>query len=134
MKNYKHKPIHKVITCILLVLVAVMLDACYNDLVVPTPTVVTQEVSFSQDIVPIFNAKCNTVACHNASGISPILTEASAYSSLVNGGFINTQDSENSELYQWMKGNRSVSMPPSGINNTDNALVLAWITQGALNN
>ncbi len=134
MKNYKHKPIHKVITYIFLVLLAVMLNACYNDMNVPTPTVITQEVSFSQDMIPIFNAKCSTVACHNANGVHPNLTEANAYNSLVNGGFINTQDPENSELYQWMKGNRAVSMPPSGISNTDNALVLAWIKQGALNN
>ena len=134
MKNYKHKPIQKVIIYILLVFLVGMLNACYNDLVVPTPTVVTQDVSFSQDILPIFNAKCNTVACHNAGGVFPALIEASAYSSLVNGGFINTENPENSELYQWMKGNRAVSMPPSGINNSDNALVLAWIKQGALNN
>lgn len=108
-----------------------LLGGCYNDAVLPEgPGEIPLDVSFSQDIIPIFNASCNVAGCHNAGGIPPDLTAANAFSSLNNGGYINTSDPANSKLYQRMASD----MPPSGINAGDNALVLAWIEQGALDN
>ena len=115
-----------------------LLSACYNDAVIPElpedPGDLPQDVSFSGDVIPIFDADCNVSGCHSSGGIDPDLTSANAYSELISGGYINVDDPVNSELYQWMKGNRSIPMPVSGSVASYNATVLAWITQGAENN
>lgn len=113
-----------------------IMNACYYDQVLPIeePVGDVGDVSFSADIIPIFNKSCNAAGCHNAGGQKPNLTAGSAYTSLINGGYINSGNPESSELYMWMKGNRALPMPPSGSDATYNATVLAWIEQGALNN
>lgn len=105
---------------------------CYYDITLDQ--VVTEQVSFSQDILPIFNQSCNSPACHGAGAVPPDLSPASAYNALQAGGYINTSSPASSELYLWMRGERGLPMPLSGPNATYNATVLAWITQGALNN
>lgn len=108
---------------------------CYYDAVLPAaePTV-DKQVSFANDILPIFNKSCNTSGCHITGGTKPDLTAANAYNSLKNGNYLNTATPASSELYLWMKGQKALPMPLSGPNAEYNALVLAWIQQGALNN
>lgn len=114
---------------------ALFLSSCYYDEVLPVTTkVITEDVSFSGDIIPIFNSSCNFVGCHNTGGEDPDLTAANAYNELAVKNLINKGNPEASELYQWMVGNRSLPMPISGSNPEYNALVLAWIQQGALDN
>lgn len=117
----------------LIIIVSGMLTSCYYDEMIKIDKPVeVGEVSFENDIVPIFNASCNTSGCHNGS-VAPNLLPANAYSALTNGDYVNTSNPEDSELYQWMKGNRGLPMPLSGSDATYNAKVLAWIKQGALN-
>ncbi|HRJ29817.1 MAG TPA: hypothetical protein PLV21_03645 [Cyclobacteriaceae bacterium] len=118
---------------ITLVIVSALTSCYYDQVIEIDKPIEVGEMSFSADIVPIFNQSCNASGCHNGS-VAPNLMPASAYSSLINGGYINTNDPERSELYQWMKGNRTLPMPLSGPNATYNAKILAWIKQGALNN
>jgi hypothetical protein len=108
---------------------------CYKDRTVVSETgaEITRPVSFANDIIPIFNASCNTSGCHNAGGKAPDLSVTNAYKALTNG-YINAGDSQASELYQWMIGKRGMPMPTNGINKEYNSLVLAWIKQGAQNN
>lgn len=95
----------------------------------------TVQVSFSEDILPLFDElKCNISGCHNTGGIPPDLTPANAYDELTQGGYINTEKPADSELMQWLLGNRSLPMPLSGPNNNLNEKVLAWIIQGAKDN
>lgn len=109
--------------------------SCYYDATLePLTPEVTTDVSFSKDIVPIFNQSCNSSGCHNAGGVSPDLTPANAYNSLNSGNYINVASPEDSELYRWMRGQRGLPMPLSGPDANYNATVLAWIKQGALNN
>lgn len=96
--------------------------------------VVTGPVSFSADILPIFNSSCNMSGCHNTGGTVPDLTPANAYTALTNGNYINTSSPASSELYLWMRGEKGLPMPLSGPNAEYNAMVLAWINQGALDN
>ncbi|MBW6498476.1 MAG: hypothetical protein K0B09_08825 [Bacteroidales bacterium] len=111
------------------------LAGCYYDAyVMPDNPEITTDVSFSKDIIPIFNQSCNSSGCHNMGGTAPDLTPTNAYNALKSGNYINTSSPENSELYQWMNGQRSLPMPLSGPNQNYNAYVLAWIKQGALNN
>lgn len=113
-----------------------LLSGCYKDktVVFETGAEITRTVSFAVDIAPIFNNSCNTSGCHNTGGKSPDLSDAAAYTALANGGYINTGDPLQSELYLWMTGKKGVPMPTSGINKDYNALILAWIKQGANNN
>lgn len=109
---------------------------CYKDktVLLNTGKEITRPISFAADIIPIFNKSCNISGCHNAGGIKPNLAPTSAYNSLTTGNYLNTSNPESSELYLWMTGKKSTPMPPNGINKDYNALILAWIKQGALNN
>jgi len=108
---------------------------CYYDsYIMPETPEITRDVSFSRDIIPIFNQSCNTAGCHSLGGTAPDLTPTNAFNALRSGDYINTTTPESSELYKWMIGERAVPMPLSGPNQNYNAYVLAWIKQGALNN
>lgn len=111
-----------------------MVTGCYYDQVIPEEPEIDIEVSFSQDIIPIFNTTCNAVGCHSTGGQTPDLTASNAFNSLESGGYIDRSNPPASELYQWMAGNRTIPMPISGSNPKDNALVLKWIEQSALEN
>ncbi len=120
---------------IFVVVSMMMLGSCYYDSVLPAVEVeITEEVSFSTDIIAIFNKDCNTSGCHNTGGIKPDLSPTQAYLALTNGNYINSDNPEESSLYQWMKGNRASPMPLSGPDASHNAKVLAWIKQGVQNN
>jgi hypothetical protein len=121
---------------VLLIGLLFVLNACYYDQVLPfEPPIIDvgENVSFSADIIPIFNAACNTSGCHNGA-VPPDLSPGKAHAALINGNYINTSSPEESELYLWMRGKRSMPMPLTGPDPTYNATVLAWIKQGALNN
>ena len=112
------------------------LAGCYKDktVIFDTGTEITRTVSYASDIIPIFNNSCNTSGCHSSGGKSPDLSAPNAFISLTNGGYMNTTDAESSGLYLWMTGKKGTPMPVSGVNKDYNALVLAWIKQGAKNN
>ncbi|MEO8413236.1 MAG: hypothetical protein ABI472_06235 [Ginsengibacter sp.] len=96
---------------------------------------VTETVQFSKTIVPILTKSCATAGCHSGS-IVPNLTEANAYSSLVSGHYLDIATPAGSEVYLWLTGKKSATMPLGSANNPSNinALILAWIKQGAKNN
>ncbi len=96
---------------------------------------ITTTVSFSKDIQPILTKSCALSGCHNGA-IAPDLSAANAYTSLESGNFLNTATPETSEVYLWLTGKRAIAMPAGASNNPSNinALMLAWIKQGAKNN
>lgn len=113
-----------------------LLIGCYKDktVIFDTGAEITRPVGFAADIVPILSNSCAVSGCHVAGGIKPDLSAANAYASLSVGGYFNTTTPESSSLYQWMAGKKGTPMPTTGINKDYNALVLAWIKQGAKNN
>lgn len=113
-----------------------LLAGCYRDktVLLDTGEEITRTVTFGGDIIPIFNSSCNLGGCHNSGGKAPDLSAANAYNALLNGNYINTGNPVSSVLFQWMTGKMGTPMPVSGINKDYNALVLAWIKQGAQNN
>jgi hypothetical protein len=112
----------------------VLLVGCYKNVTIVEVQgeEITRPVSFVNDIMPIFNKSCNGSGCHNAGGKAPVLVPANAYNNLSN--YINTNEPKNSELYLWMAGKRGTPMPLTGPVKDYNALILAWIKQGAQNN
>lgn len=111
-----------------------LLSRCYKNKTVYLEPEITRSVTFSQDIIPLFNKNCNTSGCHSAGGQTPNLTETNAYNSLIIGNYVNKTDPENSLIYLKMTGKHGTPMPPSGSNKDLSALMLAWIKQGANNN
>lgn len=126
----------KIVLGFLAGLTTLVLIGCYKDRTVLSDTgeEITRPVSFAGDIVPILNSSCNVSGCHASGGIKPDLSAANAYLSLTNGGYISTSDAQTSPLYLWMTGKKGTPMPTSGVKKDYNALVLAWIKQGAQNN
>jgi hypothetical protein len=116
----------------------------------PTPLTVTLPiqvnaqagVSFSQQIVSIFNASC--VGCHGGTA-NLFLTSSQAYGNLVNvpaqtGTCSGTPrvtpgNSSQSALFLRVNGTCSDRMPLEGsLSQSDIDLIRQWIDQGALNN
>jgi hypothetical protein len=126
----------KIISLILLLFFTVLMG-CYKTttLLVDDAPAITATVSFSSDIVPLLTANCAKSGCHNGS-ISPDLSAANAYNSLVTGNFVSTSTPANSLVYLWLTGKESATMPLGASNNPSNinGYILAWITQGAENN
>lgn len=103
--------------------------------VVNAGSTITQTMSFSKDIVPIFSASCAKSGCHNSGAKSPDLSTANAYKALTVGGYIKANDPDNSTLMQWLNGKKSPVMPlGAGPDDKINAKIYAWIKQGAKNN
>ena len=116
-------------------LLSVIVPACYRDIISPgsDPNGPPAYVSFSGDLIPIFNKNCNMSGCHDATpSHAPSLVPDKAYNALINGGFVNTAVPAESTIYVVCK---SGQMPPTGAlpaNNTQQ--ILDWIRNGAPNN
>jgi hypothetical protein len=114
------------------------LPACYKvtTLVNDNGSEVSEQVSLAKDIVPILNKNCSLSGCHTSGGVKPDLSELNAFNSLNNGGYLNLGAPDKSEVYLWLTGKKSTTMPPNGPVNPSNLnqLILAWIKQGASNN
>jgi hypothetical protein len=111
------------------------LASCYKDrTVIAEVPEITRTVSFSQDITLIFNSSCSMSGCHSAGGQVPNLSTTNAFNSLTIGNYIDKNNAANSILYLKMTGKKGIPMPVSGVNKDYNALIYAWIKQGASNN
>ena len=98
-----------------------------------TPT--TSTLSFSGQIAPIFQSKCQV--CHNQQ-TSIGGWDSTSYQAVMesgnNGPVIVPGDPENSLLAQLVQGEGKL-MPPSGqLPSSDIQTILDWITAGALEN
>jgi hypothetical protein len=110
---------------------AFILCSCEYEWIKPVKTTIPDVVSFSADVMPIFNNGCNTGVCHGPGATPPDLSEANAYNSLITGGYVDTDTPESSTLYVTMT---TGSMRPYVQNPGDADIILAWIEQGAENN
>jgi len=108
----------------------VLLSGCEYDYVEPDNTPPPDTISFATDVLPVFNASCNMGGCHATGAAQPDLSAANAFTSLQDGGYINTSDPGSSLLYTAMA---TGSMKPFSTTSQTN-LILAWIQKGALNN
>jgi hypothetical protein len=115
-----------------------LLAGCYKDktvLIIKTEEITTP-VSFSKDMIPIFSKNCTMSGCHSTGGQVPDLTANNARRSLFEQDLIDINDPANSEVMGWLTGTIKPAMPLGASTNPSNinALMLAWIKQGAKNN
>lgn len=122
---------------LLVFVVGFLASGCKYDWIIPEevpvidPNDPSQQLSFSEDILPIFTSGNNCTACHNGSQI-PDLRDDNAFTALNTTRYINKATPEESRIY-------TVPHPELGdhykqFTATQAALVLAWIQQGAKNN
>ena len=109
-------------------------SGCYKDIIKPDlpkdPNAPPQQVSFSAELKPLFNANCTDVGCHVSGAHHPYLTADVSYQQIVNGGFVNTALPKESIIYKQINGDMGVHMPSL----TDRQKVYDWIRNGAPNN
>lgn len=114
-----------------LIAIAAIISSCEYEWVEPATVSIPDNVSFANDIIPVFDAGCNVGVCHGAGGIPPDLTASNAYDDLIATNMINTSDPASSILYTKMAPGGSMAMYSTP---SSTALVLRWIEQGAENN
>lgn len=124
----------KLIRILLVSSLGLLCFSCYYDeLPEETDTVIEipddQEVSFSQDIQPIFS---NCTQCHNGNVANPDLTEGKAYNALV-PDFVVAGNGEDSDLFKKSPGKDHQDVG-SVLSNDEFALLKTWIDRGAENN
>lgn len=87
-----------------------------------------ETVSFSTHVQSIFTANCTK--CHNGT-TPPNLMLDESYIELTGGGYIKTDNPEQSKIYKAINTGGSMSQYASDL---DRAMILKWITQGAEEN
>ena len=118
---------------VIALILATGINACYYDEVATFEGLPTN-VSLKNDVQLIFDRDCTMSGCHDAlPSHDPSLTAENAYSDLTSGGYVNTNDPENSILYLSVNGG---GMPAgrAPLSENDKKIILAWITEGAKNN
>lgn len=127
---------NRILQIAFLVFALVTFASCEYDFIkleyVPPPNP-EDTISFSQEVVPIFESNSCT-NCHKPGGFGGLdLTAANAYNSIISQGLVNTADPASSKIYTYPN-------PTTGTHNAKYAseaeaqLILQWIEQGALNN
>jgi len=125
----------KYLYCLLCCALVLIYSGCYQDVISPgsDPNGPPAFVSFSGDLIPIFNTHCNGSGCHDATpSHAPSLVPDKAYNALMSGGYVNTAVPNQSTIYVVCQTGR---MPPSGaLKASDTQKILDWIRNGAPNN
>ena len=131
-KQKRSKMNTKILTGSLFVLGLILMNGCYYDEIATFEGLPTN-VSFKNDVMPIFDQNCNNTGCHDAiESHPPSLVYDNAYDALVLGNFINVLDPEKSKVYQVIS---TGEMPPSGaLDANDQKILLGWIAEGAKEN
>lgn len=109
-----------------------LIASCEYEFIVPAEIDLPDEVSFMDDIVPIFNSDCNTTGCHVAGHFAVDLTPENAYQDLFNKGMIDVDNPAESSLYTKLVevgGTHDGRSTP-----TQQQLILKWLEEGAQNN
>ena len=112
----------------------ILFSSCYKDVILPEvavdPDGPPQAVSYSKDLMPLFNTKCATTGCHVSGAHKPYLTSDVSYLQIANGGYINTLIPKQSILYNMINGEMKEYIPQA----SDRQKVYDWIRNGAPNN
>jgi hypothetical protein len=94
-------------------------------------------VSYSQHIQPVFEARCNNSGCHNSSDRAKGLSLANHSSTTSDFLVVAPGSPDNSKLIWAIEGRTTFPMPPVGYRPlTKNQIdgIRTWIKEGAKNN
>jgi hypothetical protein len=116
-------------------IIGLAVTSCSYDFIKEDTTPVNPDapVSFSSQILPIFNNGNNCTSCHKPGGQNPDLTTANAYASITAANVVNTASPETSLLYEFPNPTSSTHTWKK-YTATQAQLILNWIKQGAQNN
>jgi hypothetical protein len=139
-KKFKYKQMKILKLLLAVVVVTLLFSECKYSFIVPEEIPVIDpedpdavQVSFADQIIPIFTDNNNCTSCHKTGGQLPDLTTSNAFSSLNSSRYINSTTAEESRIYKYI-------MPETDTHTQKKytaaqaALVLGWIQQGAKNN
>ena len=118
---------------LILTVMAFSLGSCYNDTFPEDNGPDPVDVSYSIDIQPMWDNDC--VSCHQGN-IPPDLRPTTSYISLLNGGYVISENADDSVLYHSLLGSNGVSLMPPGAIWPSSSIqkVEVWINEGAKNN
>ncbi len=112
--------------------VFIFIASCEYDFIQPPAVIIPEVLSFSDDVIPIFNESCNGSGCH-ASGFGILdLSPENAYNDLFVKSLINIDVPDQSELYQKLTEPNGTHVGRS--TPAQQAIILEWINKGAKNN
>ncbi|MBN1988369.1 MAG: hypothetical protein JW783_03120 [Bacteroidales bacterium] len=139
MMSKKPNTKHLSIVLIIMLFGASLLVSCEEHQYEPLTFDADVEISFKDNIQPIFDGNC--IGCHNG-GISPDFRADKSYTSLIDGSYVNLEAPASSRLYVKLTGSGSHQDFLRGkiiaVNDTIDALatdvILKWIEQGAKDN
>ncbi len=114
---------------LLLFISAFWLNGCYSDMINEELLDENTEISFSEDVIPIFKNSC--ISCHGSDYASPVLTSEKAYESLMSEGYVDTADAESSILIQQLNDDHPYE---GAITDKELQMIVLWIKQGAYDN
>ena len=130
----------KVLKLFSIILLIIVFSGCKYDFIIPEDIPVVNpddpnvaEISFLNDIIPIFNDNNNCTACHKTGGQIPDLTPDHAYASLNSTRYINSSKPEESRIYLHPNPKTSTHTHKK-YTAAEAATILLWIQQGAKNN
>jgi len=100
--------------------------------VIPPPDP-EEQLSFTENVIPIWNTNDKCTSCHNTGGTSPDLTPANAYNSIITD-YIDVDNPEASIIYAFPHPDTDTHSWGTSYTSGEAAILLQWIEQGALNN
>ena len=121
----------------LIAAVIIVLTSCYKDIIIPElgsgpDDFPPQQVSFQNELAPIFNSSCALAGCHVSGARAPYLATALSYTAIVNGGFVNLANPKESTIYKMLIGEMAQYLPSPV--KTNQQKVYDWIRNGAPKN
>ncbi len=127
----------KNIIFMVVVLLSLFMGGCKYDFIIPEEVPVIdnggEPISFATQIAPIFSTADKCTACHKSGGTAnPDLSAANAYAQL-SSKYVNTGAPAES-LILTIPGPATATHAWKKFSQTEAAIILAWITEGAKNN
>lgn len=104
-------------------------SGCYYDIIIEEEIEVGNEISFSSDILPVFQTTC--ISCHDGVTAYPDLTENNAYSSLSTGNYISTTAPAESILMTKINSGHPYE---NALTNSEVEKIILWMEKGAPDN
>jgi len=104
--------------------------SCEYDTIVDTELDPTVEISFNDELIPMFQDNCT--GCHGAGHLEVDLTPENAYQDLNTKGLIDTDNPEESRLYIVLA--EVGEFHYDKLTPTQKQKILNWIIQGAKDN